>query len=231
MIKNAIGLIETRGLVAAIEALDASLKAANVEFISYRFTTGGLICVIVTGDVGAVRAAVDAGSAAAAKVGELVASHVIPRPADDTLNIIDEIKDKKAIYEKEIEMPKTEQDVPDTDKDGKLTDEETADNDDDNDEETKTEEDMTDEDSQLYTEDELKAAVERLREMLKDTKEESTLDSDKRLDKYGVRALRKVVRALPIQDVDKSQISSMRKKDLIITLMEFIEKEGRDNQK
>ncbi len=229
MIKNAIGLIETRGLVAAIEALDASLKAANVEFISYRFTTGGLICVIVTGDVGAVRAAVDAGSAAAAKVGELVASHVIPRPADDTLNIIDEIKDKKAIYEKEIEMPKTEQDMPDTDKDGRLTDEETADND--NDEETKTEEDMTDEDSQLYTEDELKAAVERLREMLKGTREESTLDSDKRLDKYGVRALRKVIRALPIQDVDKSQISSMRKKDLIITLMEFIEKEGRDNQK
>ncbi|NLU09929.1 MAG: BMC domain-containing protein [Tepidanaerobacter acetatoxydans] len=231
MIKNAIGLIETRGLVAAIEALDASLKAANVEFISYRFTTGGLICVIVTGDVGAVRAAVDAGSAAAAKVGELVASHVIPRPADDTLNIIDEIKDKKAIYEKEIEMPKTEQDMPDTDKDGRLTDEETADNDDDNDEETKTEEDMTDEDSQLYTEDELKAAVERLREMLKGTREESTLDSDKRLDKYGVRALRKVIRALPIQDVDKSQISSMRKKDLIITLMDFIEKEGRDNQK
>ena len=74
------GFIETKGLVAAIEAADAMVKAANVEIVSRKIIGGGLVTVIIEGDVGAVKAAVDAGAAAAQKVGELVSVHVIARP-------------------------------------------------------------------------------------------------------------------------------------------------------
>jgi microcompartment protein CcmL/EutN len=77
---NAIGLIETKGLVGLVEASDAMCKAASVAIIGYRQIGGGFVTTIVRGDVGSVRAAVDAGAAAARSVGELVASHVIPRP-------------------------------------------------------------------------------------------------------------------------------------------------------
>ena len=77
---NAIGLIETKGLVGLVEASDAMCKAASVAIIGYRQIGGGFVTTIVRGDVGSVRAAVDAGAAAAKAVGELVASHVIPRP-------------------------------------------------------------------------------------------------------------------------------------------------------
>jgi ethanolamine utilization protein EutM len=74
------GFIETKGLVAAIEAADAMIKAANVEILARKIVGGGLVTVIIEGDVGAVKAAVDAGAAAAQKVGELVSVHVIARP-------------------------------------------------------------------------------------------------------------------------------------------------------
>jgi microcompartment protein CcmL/EutN len=77
---HAIGLIETKGLVGLIEASDAMVKAANVELIRSVQIGGGYVTTIVRGDVGSVRAAVDAGAAAARSVGELVSSHVIPRP-------------------------------------------------------------------------------------------------------------------------------------------------------
>ena len=77
---EALGMIETKGLVASIEAADAMLKAANVNLQSETQVGGGLITVMVRGDVGAVKAAVDAGAAAAERVGELISAHVIPRP-------------------------------------------------------------------------------------------------------------------------------------------------------
>ena len=77
---NALGMVETRGLVAAIEAADAMVKAANVQLVGKEQVGGGLVTVMVRGDVGAVKAATDAGAAAAEKVGELVSVHVIPRP-------------------------------------------------------------------------------------------------------------------------------------------------------
>ena len=79
---DAIGMIETKGLVALIEATDAMAKAANVQIVKQIQIGGGFATTIVRGDVGSVRAAVEAGAAAAAQVGELVASHVIARPAD-----------------------------------------------------------------------------------------------------------------------------------------------------
>lgn len=81
--QQALGLIETRGLVTAIEAADAMLKAAKVRFLGRQKVKGGLMAVMVAGDVGAVKAAVDAGTAAGKKVGDVVSSHVIPRPHEE----------------------------------------------------------------------------------------------------------------------------------------------------
>ena len=82
---NAIGLIETKGLLPLVEATDAMAKAANVEVVKRIQIGGGLVTTVVRGDVGSVRAAVEAGAAAAQTVGELVAAHVIPRPADGVI--------------------------------------------------------------------------------------------------------------------------------------------------
>ena len=81
--QQALGLIETRGAVAAIEAADAMLKAAKVKFLGRQKVKAGLMAVMVAGDVGAVKAAVSAGTAAAERVGQVVSSHVIPRPHED----------------------------------------------------------------------------------------------------------------------------------------------------
>ncbi|TWU10657.1 Ethanolamine utilization protein EutM precursor [Allorhodopirellula heiligendammensis] len=82
IMNDAIGLIETKGLLPLIEATDAMAKAANVEIVKRVDLGGGLVTTVVSGDVGSVRAAVEAGAAAAAQIGELVSSHIIPRPAD-----------------------------------------------------------------------------------------------------------------------------------------------------
>ena len=88
MEKQALGLIETKGLVGAIEAADAMVKAANVTLIGKENIGSGLVTVMVRGDVGAVKASVEAGSAAAKRVGELVSAHVIPRPHDEVEDIL-----------------------------------------------------------------------------------------------------------------------------------------------
>ena len=80
---QALGMIETKGLVASIEAADAMVKAANVTLIGKEHVGGGLVTVMVRGDVGAVKAATDAGAAAAERVGELISVHVIPRPHEE----------------------------------------------------------------------------------------------------------------------------------------------------
>ena len=92
MALEALGMVETRGLVAAIEAADAMVKAANVTLIGTEKIGSGLVSVMVRGDVGAVKAATEAGGAAAAKLGEIVAIHVIPRPHADVEKILPIIK-------------------------------------------------------------------------------------------------------------------------------------------
>jgi len=92
MASTSIGLVETRGLTASIEAADAMLKAADVELVGTEKIGSGLVTVIVTGEVGAVKAATEAGSEAASRVGELVAVHVIPRPHQDIAKILPKVK-------------------------------------------------------------------------------------------------------------------------------------------
>ena len=86
--QQALGMVETRGLVGSVEAADAMVKAANVHLIGKVHVGGGLVTVMVRGDVGAVKAAVEAGGAAAKRVGELVSVHVIPRPHEDVEAIL-----------------------------------------------------------------------------------------------------------------------------------------------
>ncbi|HZK53325.1 MAG TPA: BMC domain-containing protein [Desulfosporosinus sp.] len=88
MKQDALGMVETKGLIGAIEAADAMVKAANVSLIGKTLVGGGLVTVMVRGDVGAVKAATDAGAAAAARVGELISIHVIPRPHTDVEAIL-----------------------------------------------------------------------------------------------------------------------------------------------
>ena len=88
MQREALGMIETKGLVGAIEAADAMVKSANVVLIGYEKIGSGLVTVMVRGDVGAVKASVDAGAVAAEKVGKVVSIHVIPRPHTDVEKIL-----------------------------------------------------------------------------------------------------------------------------------------------
>jgi ethanolamine utilization protein EutM len=87
MNQEAIGMIETRGYVGSVEASDAMVKAANVTLVKTISIGGGLITVFATGDVGSVKAAVDAGAKAAGKVGELVSSHILARPHEDLMKV------------------------------------------------------------------------------------------------------------------------------------------------
>ncbi len=92
MAQEALGMVETRGLTAAIDAADAMTKAAEVTLVGTEKIGSGLVTVLVRGDVGAVKAAVEAGESAASKLGELVATHVIPRPHTDVENILPKLK-------------------------------------------------------------------------------------------------------------------------------------------
>ena len=89
---EALGMIETRGLIGSIEAADAMVKAANVYLIGKVHVGGGLVTVMVRGDVGAVKSAVEAGSTSASRLGELIATHVIPRPHGDVEKILPTLK-------------------------------------------------------------------------------------------------------------------------------------------
>ena len=93
-IREALGLVETKGFTGMIEASDAMAKAAKVRLVGYEKVGNGLVTTMCRGEVGAVRAAVDAAAAAAQKVGELVAVHVIPRPHDDLEKYLDRIATK-----------------------------------------------------------------------------------------------------------------------------------------
>ena len=92
MVQQALGMVETRGLTAAVEAADAMVKAAEVTLIGTEKIGSGLVSVMVRGDVGAVKAAVESGTAAASRLGEIIATHVIPRPHADVEKLLPSIK-------------------------------------------------------------------------------------------------------------------------------------------
>ena len=97
MSERALGLIETRGLVAALEAADAMVKAAQVLLVGKEITDAAMVTIKIVGEVGAVKSALDAGAAAAAKVGELVSTHIIPRPHEDSEGMIYSAEERKKL--------------------------------------------------------------------------------------------------------------------------------------
>jgi len=99
---EALGLIETKGFIGAVEAADAMVKAANVKLIGYEKIGSGLITVMVKGDVGATKAATDAGAAAAGRVGELISVHVIPRPHQDVETILPKLLAEEELDESQL---------------------------------------------------------------------------------------------------------------------------------
>jgi microcompartment protein CcmL/EutN len=110
MADRALGMVETRGLIASIEAADAMVKAARVQLVGKEKIQGGLVTILVTGETAAVKSAVDAGAAAAQRVGVLVSTHIIPRPDDQVDDIIGEIKpaERKPRKQEEEIIPKIE---------------------------------------------------------------------------------------------------------------------------
>ena len=96
VMSDALGLVETKGLIGSIEAADAMVKAANVVLTAKEYIGAGYVTVMVRGDVGAVKAATDAGAAAARRVGELISVHVIPRPHAEVEKVLPKAKDAKA---------------------------------------------------------------------------------------------------------------------------------------
>ena len=118
---NALGMIETYGYLAAVEALDSALKAANVSLVDVTKVKGGLVTVMVEGDVGAVKAAIDASAAAAERVGTVVSVHVIPRPAQDVWKMLTRHPDGPG-QPPEAPDPETDQE-PDGPADGSSEDE------------------------------------------------------------------------------------------------------------
>ncbi|MFG6114778.1 BMC domain-containing protein [Thalassobacillus devorans] len=91
-LNGALGMIETKGLVASVEAADAMVKAANVNLVGKVHVGGGIVTILVSGDVGAVKAATESGSAAAQRVGELMSVHVIPRPHNELDSILPKVE-------------------------------------------------------------------------------------------------------------------------------------------
>jgi microcompartment protein CcmL/EutN len=109
--QQALGLVETKGLVASIEAADAMLKASNVDLVGKERALAGLITIVVVGDVAAVKASVDAGAAAAKRIGELVSVHIIPKPDDQIGTILPLKKSREVIPEKKAVEQKHETDI------------------------------------------------------------------------------------------------------------------------
>jgi len=132
MSKTALGLIETYGYTGAIEAADVCLKAANVSLIACKKVRGGLVTVEIRGDVGAVKAAIDAAEAAVPRVGKLISTHVIPRPAQDVEDILDKPRNKRSDITKTKDSSVKEKKINDKPNDNEIASEKTADQDQEN---------------------------------------------------------------------------------------------------
>lgn len=189
---NALGMIETRGLIGSIEAADAMLKAANVELVSKTSVGGGLVTIMVTGDVGAVKAATDAGAAAAERVGELISVHVIARPADDLNGILGKIERKSD----EPEQPENNNDIVTK----SSSDEENAFVNKEHEPEQESEHDDEHEQTDLANTFDIK-----------------TITKDD-LSKMTVSQLRSVARSLPEIEMSSHDIRFARKEDLITNI-------------
>jgi ethanolamine utilization protein EutM len=211
---QALGMIETRGLVASIEAADAMLKAANVTLQCKEHSGGGLVAVMVRGDVGAVKAATDAGAAAAERVGELISVHVIPRPHGDVEQILDHIHpdgpdDDPQGPDKGPEKPDKGPEIPADDVKGSVE---------------KPEE--PDAKAEVSDAKEEAPAGPSEPEGTADTKPAPSSISLDEIGSKGVIELRILARKLGIDTLTREQIRSARKDVLLDSIQAFCAREG-----
>lgn len=203
---KALGLIEVRGMVPAVEALDSALKAANVSRLDVVKVGGGLVSVLIEGDVGAVRAAVDAAQAAAEKIGTVISTHVIPRPAAEVTEMI--TPDPEPQPEKS-EQPKDNHEEREKAEQPEDSSEET--------EEVKEEPAEQQEADKEETEEKKTAASGKLA-YIPDVEEMKAMTVDK---------LRALARKLEITNMTRKEIRFANKTELIEKICEFLEKENK----
>ena len=227
---QAIGMIETKGLLAAIESADSMTKSANVQILEKVYVGGGLVTIIVNGDVGAVRAAVDAGVAAVKTLGEefLISEHIIPRPHEDLKAIMEfgqkkeEIKEnitdvevKEQILEKEIVVEKIEE--------TKSEDEIFSDS---------LEADSQVENLEIVEEEKIEIAIEEkkftrkdIEEYLRENKKEEIISE---LNILKISELRKLLKEYQELNLSNRTISKLNKENLINKILEFYNLRGEE---
>jgi microcompartment protein CcmL/EutN len=234
---KALGMIETRGLVAAIEAADAMVKAANVTLTCKEHVGGGLVTVMVRGDVGAVKAATDAGAAAAERVGELISVHVIPRPPEEleflfkdpkkeaAAEPIEEVTEAPEEVQEEIptepEVTETEE-VPAEDTAAEVPEEP----------ETAEEAAEAEEPAEEPKEEPVKQQNDPIAEALmakpkaatkaEDIKAASANYTQETLYKLSVSKLRDVARKLQVDNMTKKDIQFAKKQELVKKILDFL---------
>lgn len=258
MESSAYGFIETYGLVAAIEATDAALKAANVRLYAFRYTTGGLVTTIVTGDVGAVKAAVDAGVMAAKRVGKVVAMNVIPRMDKGSLVIIDgKVATKKEdtgekialqdIQRAEQDFQKTEQieekgseESPDQGMIGEVGCSESSKNqtfESETMEETRESKEgekeenkniQGDESTKKQEKEELEEITARIKELITEERLRKVVEQAESIDKISSKDLKEIARELLGEEVHGKKILSMKKAEVLELLIKFVRGGGKE---
>lgn len=222
---EALGMIEVYGKLAAVEALDSALKAANVKLVDVVRVGGGLVTVLVTGDVGATKAAIDAAASAAMRVGEVISVHVIPRPASDVKIMLKKISDKNSkgevefeehekLSESEIEFKKaeTKTDTQNIELEDNITNEnesEEVENDFEGNFEETLDEEVLDE-----TNNSIENADNNLQEKI-------TKDS---LEDMTVVNLRNLARKLNISSMSRKEIKFANKDELVRAITEFLDR-------
>lgn len=218
---KALGMIETRGLVAAIEAADAMVKAANVTLTCKEHVGGGLVTVMVRGDVGAVKAATDAGAAAAERVGELISVHVIPRPHGELEFILNGPEKAESvpevIPEEESAAEEPEEAEAETEPAAEEIPEETA--------EEKEVQEAKPEEKEPQA-DPIAAALMEKKEKptatAEDIKAASAGYTQETLYKLSVSKLRDIARKLQVDNMTKKDIQFAKKQELVKKILEFL---------
>jgi len=230
MESKAFGFIETYGLVAAIEATDAALKAANVKLYAFRYTTGGLVTTIITGDVGAVKAATQAGFAAAQRVGKVVSVNVIPRMDENSVIIIDRRVNAGSKYrdmalqdlQKEEQVEKRIQEefdkgMEETDSSKTVNIEKIDENSDEmggND----TKKDGENEEN-IKRQEELMKITARVKELITKEHLRKMLEQTESIDKISAKNLKKIAKELLGKEILGEKIDSMRKAEILDLLI------------
>ncbi|MDI3501433.1 MAG: hypothetical protein PWP22_1204 [Thermoanaerobacter sp.] len=255
MESKAFGFIETYGLVAAIEATDAALKAANVELYAFRYTTGGLVTTIITGDVGAVKAATEAGFAAAKRIGNVVSVNVIPRMDENSVIIIDgrvnvgsegEVKAKNTERNMALQDLQEEEQIEESiqeefDRGMEETDssktvekekiDEISDEIDgnetkkDGENEERENEENPQNDENIKRQEELIKITARIKELITKEHLRKIVEQTKSIDKISAKNLRKIAKELLGKEVLGERIDSMRKAEILDLLIKHFGEE------